>query len=313
MGSKFYIGIRLVQMLPTMLLLTVLVFLLVHLLPGDPALALLGNRATEENIADLRLRLGLDRSIFEQFIIYFRNLAFGDLGQSIIARVPVSKLIAARLPVTLLLTAYAAILAALVAIPLALVAALNRGSKLDIGIRIVFQVGLSMPVFYVGLIFLIVFAAKLGWFPAGGYGSTLWQNLYYLFLPALTLAYSFSAIIMRSLRASIIEVLNAEYVTFARAKGLPRSLILRRHVLRNAAIVTINLFGYHIGTLVSGAVITESVFGLPGAGRLMVDSIYARDYPVVQSLTLVLAVAVSLVFLAVDLIMAALDPKLSHE
>jgi peptide/nickel transport system permease protein len=172
MGSKFYIGIRLVQMLPTMLLLTVLVFLLVHLLPGDPALALLGNRATEENIADLRLRLGLDRSIFEQFIIYFRNLAFGDLGQSIIARVPVSKLIAARLPVTLLLTAYAAILAALVAIPLALVAALNRGSKLDIGIRIVFQVGLSMPVFYVGLIFLIVFAAKLGWFPAGGYGRT---------------------------------------------------------------------------------------------------------------------------------------------
>jgi peptide/nickel transport system permease protein len=313
MGSKFYIGMRLVQMLPTMILLTVLVFLLVHLLPGDPALALLGNRATEENIADLRLRLGLDRSIFEQFVIYFGNLATGDLGQSIIARVPVSKLIAERLPVTLLLTAYAGILAALIAIPLALVAALNRGSKLDIVIRMVFQVGLSMPVFYVGLIFLIVFAAKLGWFPVGGYGSNLAQNLYYLFLPALTLAYSFSAIIMRSLRASIIEVLNAEYVTFARAKGLPRALILRRHVLRNAAIATVNLFGYHIGTLVSGAVITESVFGIPGAGRLMVDSIYARDYPVVQSLTLVLALAVSLVFLVVDLILAALDPKLAHD
>jgi peptide/nickel transport system permease protein len=313
MGSKFYIGMRLVQMLPTMILLTVLVFLLVHLLPGDPALALLGNRATEENIADLRLRLGLDRSIFEQFVIYFGNLATGDLGQSIIARVPVSKLIAERLPVTLLLTAYAGILAALIAIPLALVAALNRGSKLDIVIRMVFQVGLSMPVFYVGLIFLIVFAAKLGWFPVGGYGSNLAQNLYYLFLPALTLAYSFSAIIMRSLRASIIEVLNAEYVTFARAKGLPRGLILRRHVLRNAAIATVNLFGYHIGTLVSGAVITESVFGIPGAGRLMVDSIYARDYPVVQSLTLVLALAVSLVFLVVDLILAALDPKLAHD
>lgn len=313
MGSKFYIGMRLVQMLPTMILLTVLVFLLVHLLPGDPALALLGNRATEANIAELRARLGLDRSIFEQFLIYFKNLAVGDLGLSIIARVPVAKLIAERLPVTLLLTAYSGILAALIAIPLALVAALNRGSKLDIAIRMVFQVGLSMPVFYVGLIFLIVFAAKLGWFPVGGYGANLPESLYYLFLPALTLAYSFSAIIMRSLRASIIEVLNAEYVTFARAKGLPRSVILRRHVLRNAAIATVNLFGYHIGTLVSGAVITETVFGIPGAGRLMVDSIYARDYPVVQSLTLVLALTVSLVFLVVDIILAFLDPKLAHD
>lgn len=312
MGSKFYIGIRLAQILPTMLLLTVLVFLLIHMLPGDPALALLGNRATEANIADLRQRLGLDRTLGEQFLIYFGNLLTGDLGQSILMRVPVSSLIVERLPVTLLLTAYASVLAALIAVPLAMVAALNSGGKLDLCIRTVFQVGLSMPVFYVGLIFLIIFAAKLGWFPVGGFGSSLWDNLYHLFLPALTLAYSFAAIIMRSLRAAIIEVLNAEYVVFARAKGLPRGLILRRHVLRNAAISTVNLFGYHIGTLVSGAVITESVFGIPGAGRLMVDSIYSRDYQVVQGLTLTLALVVSLVFLIVDLVLAALDPKLSH-
>ena len=281
MGSATYIAGRVAQMVPTLLLLFVLMFVLVHLLPGDPALALLGERATTENIERLQRTLGLDRPLIEQFWVYVQHLAAGDLGQSLLLRVSVTKLIMERLPVTLMLTAFAAILAAVVAVPLALIAALRRGSALDISIRSVFQIGLSMPVFYIGLIFLIVFAAGLGWFPVGGFGDTFVDHLYYLFLPALTLAFSFSAILMRNLRASLIEVLNAEYVAFATAKGLPRRLVVTRHVLRNAAISTVTLFGLQVGTLVGGAVITETVFGIPGAGRLMVDSIYGRDYQVI--------------------------------
>jgi peptide/nickel transport system permease protein len=169
-----------------------------------------------------------------------------------------------------------------------------------------------MPVFYIGLVLLTIFAARLRWFPVGGFGETLADQLYHLFLPALTLALSFSAVLMRNLRASIIEVLGAEYVDFARAKGLRPRIVMGRHVLRNALISTVTLFGLSIGTLIGGAVITETVFAIPGAGRLMIDSIYGRDYPVVQGLTMVLAILVSLVFLVTDLIQAALDPRISR-
>jgi peptide/nickel transport system permease protein len=308
-----YIAGRLAQIVPTLVLVVLLVFVLVHLLPGDPALALLGERATDEGIERMRQIMGLDRPIIEQFWIYIEHLASGDLGQSLLLRAPVSQLILQRLPVTIMLTAFAALLAAGIAVPLALVAALRRGTWLDLAIRSVFQIGLSMPVFYVGLIFLIVLAAGLGWFPVGGFGENFLDDLHHLFLPALTLAFSLAAILMRNLRASLIEVLTAEYVTFATAKGLPRRLVLARHVLRNAVISTITLFGLHIGTLVGGAVITETVYGIPGAGRLMVDSIFSRDYQVVQGMTLTLAVLVCLIFLAVDLVQAAIDPRLRHE
>src|SRR5262245_33246497 len=274
---------------------------------------MLGDRATLENLERARQAMGVDRPILEQFLTYIGKLASGDLGQSLLLRVSVTSLVAERLPVTLTLTAFASVLAAAIAVPLALVAALRRGSTLDLAIRGTFQVGLSMPVFFVGLIFLIVLAAGFGWFPVGGYGKGFVDVVHHLFLPALTLAFSFAAILIRNLRASLIEVLDAEYVTFATAKGLRRRLVLARHVLRNAAISTVTLFGLHVGTLVGGAVITETVFGIPGVGRLMVDSIFARDYQVVQGLTLTLAVLVSLVFLAVDIVQAALDPRHTHE
>jgi peptide/nickel transport system permease protein len=168
-----------------------------------------------------------------------------------------------------------------------------------------------MPVFYIGLILLITLAAGLRWFPVGGIGDSFVQNLYYMFLPALTLALSLSAILLRNLREALIEVLQAEYVSFATAKGLMRHTVLGRHVLRNAWISTITLLGLHVGSLVGGAVITETVFAIPGVGRLMIDSIFARDYAVVQGLTLVLAVMVSIVFLAVDALQAVLDPRVA--
>ena len=182
----------------------------------------------------------------------------------------------------------------------------------DAIIRGAFQVGLSMPVFYVGLVLLTVFAAKLRWFPVGGYGDSFLDNLYHLFLPAVTLALSLAAVLMRNLRASIIGVVGADYVDFARAKGLASRVILVRHVLRNALISTVTLFGLSIGTLLGGAVITETVFAIPGAGRLMIESIYGRDYPVIQGLTIVLAVLVSLTFLVTDIVQAWLDPRVAR-
>jgi len=234
-----------------------------------------------------------------------------NLGESVAMRIPVTLLIADRLPNTLLLTAMAGVLALLIALPLAFLAALRQGRWADAIILGFSQLSLSMPVFYVGLILLITLAAGLRWFPVGGIGSGFVENLYYLFLPSLTLALSFSAILLRNLRSSLIEVLHAEFVSFATAKGLPRRVVLGRHVLRNASISTVTLLGLHTSSLVGGAVITETVFGIPGVGRLMVDSIFSRDYAVVQGLTMVLCVLVSVVLLAVDALQALLDPRIS--
>jgi peptide/nickel transport system permease protein len=310
--SLNYVALRLAQILPTFFLIMVVVFVLVRLLPGDPVSAQLGLRATDEAVARGNAELGLDRPIPVQFGIFLANFFRGELGDSIVLKVPVMDLVLQRMPVTLFLTAMAAIFAVLLAVPLAFVCALRHDSALDAAIRTGFQIGLSMPVFYIGILLLTFLAARLHWFPVGGFGSGFADNIYHLFLPALTLALSLSAVLMRNLRNSIIEVLNADYVDFARAKGLRRRLVLMRHVLRNALISTVTLFGLNIGTLIGGAVITESVFAIPGVGRLMIDSIYGRDYPVVQGLTLALALLVSLVFLITDLVQAALDPRVAR-
>ncbi|MBC7737859.1 MAG: ABC transporter permease [Candidatus Saccharibacteria bacterium] len=307
-----YVARRLLQLIPTLAFILVVVFILVRLLPGDPTSAILGDRALDADVERINRQLGLDRSLIVQFGAFLKAVVMGDLGNSITLKVPVTQLIAQRLPVTILLTVMSAVIALVLAVPLAFVAALRRGRGSDAVIRGAFQVGLSMPVFYLGLILLTVFGAGLGWFPVGGYGEGFWDHLYHLFLPALTLALSLAAILMRNLRSAIIGVVDAEYVQFARAKGIAPRLVLMRHVLRNALISTVALFGLSIGTLLGGAVITETVFAIPGAGRLMVDSIYGRDYPVVQGMTIGLAVLVSLTFLATDLFQAWLDPRVAE-
>jgi peptide/nickel transport system permease protein len=303
---------RILQIIPTLILITVAAFVLVRLLPGDPTATFLGERARESDIVRINAQLGLDRPIVVQFWLFLVRLAHGDLGTSIVLKAPVASLIADRLPVTLLLTLYAAVISVVLSVPLAFLAALRRDRPADLLVRGAFQVGLSTPVFYLGLVLLTVFAAGLRWFPVGGYGNSWGERLYSLFLPALTLALSLAAVLMRNLRAAVIEVLDAEYVDFARAKGLRPRLVLFRHVLRNALISTVTLFGLSIGTLLSGAVVTETVFAIPGVGRLMIESIYGRDYPVVQGLTLVLAVLVSVVFLLTDIAQAALDPRVGR-
>ncbi|HET6620013.1 MAG TPA: ABC transporter permease [Dongiaceae bacterium] len=310
--SLNYVVIRLAQIVPTFFLIMVVIFVLVRLLPGDPTSAILGIHASNEAVARINAELGLDRSIPVQFGLFFEHFLRGDFGDSINLKVPVMSLVLERLPVTLFLTVFAALLAVVLAVPMALLAAVRRDTLVDNGIRAGFQVGLSMPVFYIGIVLLTFLAAKLRWFPVGGFGHSFGEDIYHLFLPALTLALSLSAVLMRNLRSSIIDVLDAEYVDFARAKGLRNRLVLGRHVLRNALTSTVALFGLNIGTLFGGAVITESVFAIPGIGRLLIDSIYGRDYPVIQGLTLVLAVLVSLVFLATDLVQAWIDPRVSH-
>lgn len=303
---------RVLQTVPTIAFILVVTFILVRLLPGDPASAMLGDRAIDADVERINRQLGLDRSIPMQFLYFAHAVFTGNLGNSIGLKLPVIDLIIQRLPVTLMLAAMAALFALLLAVPLSFVAALNRDRAPDSIIRGTFQVGLSMPVFYVGLILLTVFAAKLRWFPVGGYGNNFFDNLYHLFLPAMTLALSLSAVLMRNLRASIIGVIGSDYVDFARAKGLRAHVILLRHVLRNALISTVTLFGLSIGTLLGGAVITETVFAIPGAGRLMIESIYGRDYPVIQGLTIALAVLVSFTFLVTDILLAWLDPRVAR-
>jgi peptide/nickel transport system permease protein len=298
-------------MIPTIVFILIVTFVLVRLLPGDPASAMLGDRAIDADVNRINHQLGLDQPIPVQFLYFVERVFTGDLGDSIALKIPVMSLILQRLPVTLMLTVMSAAIALLLAVPLAFVAALKREQLPDTVIRGAFQVGLSMPVFYVGIVLLTVFAAQLKIFPVGGYGETFGDRIYHLFLPALTLALSFAAVLMRNLRASIIGVMNAEYVDFAMAKGLRSRVILFRHILRNALISTITLFGLQIGTLFGGAVITETVFAVPGAGRLMIDSIYGRDYPVLQGLTIVLAVLVSLTFLLTDIFQAWLDPRIT--
>jgi len=307
-----YVLKRLLQIIPTFIAVMILVFLLVRLLPGDPASAILGDRATPEIIERTKRELGLDKPLPVQFGIFVQQVLRGDLGESTSLKVPVLRLIVERLPITLFLSIYAAIIGVLLAVPLAVLAAVRRNTWVDSLIRGVFQVALSLPVFYIGLQLLTLLGAKLAWFPIGGYGDTFVDHLYHLFLPALTLGFNLAAILVRTLRNSILEVLTAEYVEFARSKGLRSQVVMLRHVLRNALIATVTLLGLNIGALIGGAVITESVFAIPGVGRLMIDAIFGRDYPVIQALTLVFAVLVSLVFLLTDLVHARLDPRVEH-
>jgi peptide/nickel transport system permease protein len=312
MGRSGWLAARLLQIVPTFLLIGLAVFVLARLLPGNAVEAMLGDRGTDAAVARLTHQLGLDQSIGMQLLTFLDSAVHGNFGNSLAFHIPVSRLIVERLPVTLTLTGMSVLIALIVALPLAFIAALNANRWPDLVIRGVSQIGLSSPIFYVGLVLLTIFAAWLRVFPVGGYGDTFADRVYHLFLPALTLALSLSAILMRNLRASILDVLHAEYVDFARAKGLSARIVLTRHVLRNALIATVTLVGLQIGSLLGGAVITETVFAVPGVGRLMVDSIFSRDYPVIQALTLALALLVCLAFLITDIVQMYLDPRIGR-
>jgi peptide/nickel transport system permease protein len=306
--SKFILR-RLAQMAPVLFGVTVVAFTLIHLVPGDPAQTMLGVHARPEALAALRSQLGLDRPLWQQYLIYVSDLSHLDLGDSLKFKVTVLSLLQERLAVSLFLIAYAAALTALVSLPLGILAAVRKDGLIDLVVRAVLMVTMVMPAFWLGILFLIVFSIRLGLFPISGYGEGLRDHLHHLFLPALTIALSIAPILVRSLRGSILEAMASDYVRTARAKGLRERMVVLGHVLHNALIAPVTLFGLSIGYLMGGTVIVENVFSLPGAGQLLVDAIGARDYPVVQSTTLVFAALVILVNLLTDLVYTFLDPR----
>jgi peptide/nickel transport system permease protein len=308
-----YIARRLLALVPIALGVSVLVFLLIHMVPGDPARTILGNKATPQRIAALHHQWGLDASLPVQYGKFLRRLIHGDLGTSLFYNVSAGKLVLDSLPVTLWLIAFGALLSVLIAVPAAALAATHRDRSADHVVRAVPIVGLGFPAFWVGIVLLLVFSLHLGrLFPVGGYGDGALGHLHSLVLPALTVALGMAPILIRSLRASLLEVLESDYVVTARAKGLPERRVLVRHALRNAVVSTVAVLGVNIGFLIGGTLVIEQVFGLPGVGQLMIASIFQRDFPVVQAITLVFAVLVVLVYLLTDVAHALLDPRVRY-
>lgn len=300
---------RLAQTVPVLLGVTLIAFVAIRLLPGDPARAMLGPRATPAALAQMRENLGLDRPLPAQYARFLGGLLRGELGESLVFRRPVLSLIVERLPPTLGLLACAAALAALICVPLATLAALRRGSWLDRLLHGGLLFAFAMPSFWVAAVLVQGFGVRLRWLPISGWGDGPLAQLRHLILPALTVALALAAPITRALRASVLEHLEADYVRTARAKGLAGRAVLLRHVLRLALIPAATLLGLQIGLLLGGAVIVESIFALPGLGQLLLAAILARDYPVVQGLTLLLTLWAMLATLATDLIVIALDPR----
>jgi len=301
-----YIQQRVLLMLPTILLTSLVVFLMLHLIPGDPASIYLGeNQATPERLEQIREQLGLNRPLYVQLGDFLLKAARGDLGRSVQTNRPVIQEIADRLPNTITLAVAAMALAVVFGITLGVLAGLRQNSWLDTALMLVALAGVSIPVFWLGLLFILLFAVQLGWLPATGEGG--WRSL---ILPAVSLAALSTATLARLVRSSIIEVLNQDYLRTSRAKGLPQVAIVLRHALPNALIPVVTVIGLQFGNLLSGAVITESVFARVGLGKLVVDSIQNKDFPTVQGVILVLAAIYVVVNLVVDLSYAVIDPRI---
>jgi peptide/nickel transport system permease protein len=311
-----FILTRIAMSIPTLLIVAVSVFVLIRLVPGDPALLQLGDLATPEAVAALRARMGLDQSILTQFMTWFGNVLVGDFGTSITTQQPVLPLIISRFLITAQIVIVAVIFASCVAVPAGVVAAWRQNSKLDVVLVGVATLLLSIPTFWLGLLLLLLFGLQLGWLPVLGYVSItddLVGGIVYLIMPITTLFLHEMGVILRMSRASTLEVLRLDYVTHARAKGLSERAVLARHVFRNAFGPTWTVIGLTLGNLLGGIAVVEIVFTVPGLGRLLVDAIFARDYPVIQGCLLFVAATYVMVNLLVDLIYPVFDPRVATE
>jgi len=310
-----YIGRRLLATLPVLAVVAILVFMMLRLTPGDPAAVIAGPAANSQDIIDIREKLGLDRPIATQFVKWVGGMLSGDFGESFFYKKQVSELIADRIEPTLSLAVLTIVLATLIAVPLGTIAAWRQGSWIDRAVMGFSVLGFSVPVFVIGYLMIALFSMQLGWFPVQGYqrlseGVGGW--LHRLVLPAFTLAFIYVALLARMTRTSVLEVLNEDYVRTARAKGLPNQKVLMYHALRNAAVPIVTVIGIGIALLIGGVVVTESVYNIPGLGRLTVDAVLARDYPTVQAVILLFSVAYVLINLAIDLLYTLLDPRIRY-
>ncbi|MDR9784954.1 ABC transporter permease [Rhizobium redzepovicii] len=300
---------RPLQFLPVIFGISVITFILVRLIPGDPARNILGTRATPAALASIRAQYGLDQPMWLQYVYFLKNLANGEMGKSILYKIDVLKLIVTRVEPTLALVVSSVVLSVLIAVPMSAIAARNAGRAPDHAVRIISTFGIGFPPFWLGLMLIILFSVDLGILPVSGYGATIGEKLSHLVLPSLTVALSLSTVLTRSLRAAMIEQLKSDVATAARARGMPEGIVFWRHVLPNSLVPTINLLSVNIGWLIGGTVVVESVFALPGMGQLLVRAIFSRDYMVVQGVAMVFACATVLINFIADIVTVAVDPR----
>ena len=330
-----YITRRVLTMIYVLVGVSLTIFLLMRLIPGDPALVMLGERATADRVAEVRRELGLDQSLALQYLIYLKHILTGNLGRSIHTNTRVVEELFERFPATIELSVAAISLAGFIGVLAGIVSATRQYSVLDSGVMFLSLAGVSMPIFWLGLMMIWTFALGLGWFPPSGrldvrlfldsitgfyvidslltrHWEALWDALWHLVLPSLTLATVPLAIIARMTRSSLLEVLHQEYIMTARSKGLNEWAVVTRHALRNAAIPILTIGGLQFGLLLGGAILTETIFSWPGLGRLLYHAVLARDYPIVQGGTLLIAATFSVINLTVDILYALLNPKIRY-
>ena len=309
-----YIVRRLIALIPVLFIVSVIVFLMIHLIPGDAATAYAGMDATLEQVEAVREKMGLNEPLYIQYWLWLSRIFQGDLGNSIVSRLPVWKLIMLRLPATVELTISAMIMAVLFSIPVGVIAALHHRKLADQTVSVVTSIGLAIPEYWSGLLAIIIFAVYLHWLPAGGRvepseGIIPWLKS--LLLPAITLGYPIGCMQARFVRASMIEVMEEQYILFARSKGLKQSVIVLTHALRNSLIPLMTVIGIQLGRMMGGAILVESVYNWPGIGRMVVQSIIQRDYAIVQGVVLLIVIVFSMLSLAIDILYHVIDPRIN--
>jgi peptide/nickel transport system permease protein len=310
-----YVLRRLAATIPVLLFVALFVFFLLRLTPGDPAVLIAGDQATEAQIEAIRQQLGLDKPLLDQLVAWSGRILSGDLGRSVFSDMEVTRLIAMRVEPTVLLALVAIVMALVIALPLGTLAAVKAGSRTDRAVMAFAMIGFSSPVFVIAFLLVYVFALGLGWFPTQGYvplSNGFWACINSLILPGMALAMLYASLLARITRASLLEVLSEDYVRTARAKGLMPLRVLVRHALQNAAIPIVTVVGVGIAALLGGVVVTETVFNIPGLGRLTTDAILRRDYPVVQGLILIFSGVYVLINLLVDLSYVLFDPRVRY-
>jgi peptide/nickel transport system permease protein len=308
---------RVLAMIPVLVIVLLISFVLIRMIPGDPVLLILGPESLPEQAAELRAELGLDRSIPMQLLIHSKRVLSGDFGSSIMYREPVTSLILQRAETSCLVAVMAMVVVLLIGLPAGIIAAVKAGTWIDQVFLFFAMLGISIPAFWLGLLMINLFAVQLRWFPSSGFRSILatgdLANLRYLILPALTLGYRDSALVARMTRSCLLESLREDYIATARSKGLAESMVVLRHALRNAAIPVFSVFTMTFASMVAGTVVTETVFALPGVGRLLMEAINGRDYPLLQGLLVVFASIYLIMNLLTDVTYGVLDPRIRYD
>ena len=309
---KRFIAKRIISVIPVLIIVSIVIFSLIHLVPGDPATAMLGDLATEEDIAALQIRMGLDKPLIEQYFIWIGNIFHGDFGMSVVNNETVGSLIISHIRPTISLAIYALVIAAVIAIPLGMIASRKKGSAIDHVVSVISLAGISLPSFLLGLFLMLLFSVKFRIFPVSGYkeiSEGFLEHIRSLTLPAIALGFMNAALMMRMTRASMLEVLGSDYIKMAKAKGVKEFSLLAKHAFKNTLVTLITIFGQSIVQALSGAAVVESLFAVPGLGQLMVNSIGRRDYYVIQAIVLLIAVINVVINMIIDILYGFVDPR----